>query len=103
MGVEVSLRGEDDEVLESFPSSEAVGWLVWAAENLTQEPNVASQIDEHGNTVFNQLEIPKLIQDSERLLERMPKDQRRSAVVDLIEFFRKGNKEGPASLHFRGD
>lgn len=103
MGIEVWLEDEDGKPLEYCPNSDAAGDLRWAAWNRADDANRVRDVDEYGDTLLNQLQIPPFLTDAEGLILLVPDDSRRKRAAELVEFVRSVVGRTHTYLRFRGD
>jgi hypothetical protein len=102
MGVEVSMRDESGAPVEWFPTSDAVAWLLWAADQ-AGNCRVVTRIDEYGSVTLLHDDIPLLVEEAQRAALKLPNDARRRNVEDLVVFLRRARDMQVAQLHFQGD
>ena len=103
MGIEVWLEDQDGKPLEYFPNSDAAGDLLWAAWNRADDVNRVRDVDEYGDTLLNQLQIPRFLADAEQLISLVPDDSRRQRTAELVEFVRSCVGRTHTYLRLRGD
>ena len=99
---------EDGNLIEAFAGSfNASGDI----QSLAQSPVTLTQldtrclqfIDPYGDTTFNQLQIPKLIEELEALSLNCQTDEKRRELEAVIEFVRKAKGEPHTYIKFYGD
>jgi len=101
VGVNVAWLDVDGNPVEWFPSSEAVAWLLWAADIGSEDVRVVNLIDEYSDTELSPEEVAALADEVPRLLKVIPDDARRALVHDFGQFVRRA--VGRGSLRFVGD
>jgi hypothetical protein len=98
MGIDIEMWGESflrgwegaspPERLEGLPTFDRLLAPVWRQDRL-QEFKVLQCIDPYGVTVFNQLQIPALLEDLERLRPLLETSEQRRALDGVLELARR--------------
>ena len=60
-------------------------------------------IDPYGDTIFNQLQLPVLIDEVQAFMEAAPDPEARSALHSLIEFLDRARDQPHIYVRFFGD
>jgi hypothetical protein len=87
----------------SFNASSAIQSLAQSSVALTHDTRCLQFIDPYGDTTFNQLQIPKLIEELEALSLNCQTDEQRRKLEAVIEFVRKAKGETHTYIKFYGD
>jgi hypothetical protein len=81
-------------------------WIDWEFEHPDMDienTRCLGFIDDYGNTIFNQFQIPVLIQELESLLPNCRDEKIRTKLETLITFVRKAEGETHTYIKFIGD
>jgi hypothetical protein len=99
MAININWQDENGQVIDECPV-----WIDWRFDH----PDIKNTkclgfIDDWGDTTFNQLQIPVLIQELESMLPHCRDEKIRTKLETLITFVRKAEGEIHTYIKFIGD
>jgi hypothetical protein len=101
-------EGESGDLLEGYEGGPVIGLIHNLSMNepstIKLENTLCLQfIDPYGDTTFNQLQIPKLVQEVEALRPNCNTDEERQELESIIGFIGKAKGETHTYIKFYGD
>ena len=102
MGIDLKHEDENGHQLAELSDPQSlVAWFL--PQSGMQDSHCLRYIDHYGNTVFNQLQIPQLIAELEKLPTHPHKPEADQHLEAVLEFIRKTQDETHTYIKFYGD